>query len=225
MVGVWQHTTETGLKREGSVPLSWDKRSTSWQLTPGGREPSDKRMAEHCSPGFKCVTSFLVLSNITYMHTWTCMYMYSVLYIHKHFSNILICSPRFLPSVDLPGNFKSQTERVPDLTYWTLGWLIHLSEPQFLLLRTEFTKVPPPQGPYRRWMSSSREGSGSVLCTWPELKPWAMDSVTPRDWNRILPSGELRAGARRQVNYSRISPIPKESSNIFISFHEIENIF
>lgn len=151
--------------------------------------------------------------------------MYSVLYIHKHFSNILICSPRFLPSVDLPENFKSQTERVPDLSYWTLGWLIHFSEPQFLLLRTEFTKVPPPQGPYRRWMSSSREGSGSVLCTWPELKPWAMDSVTPRDWNRILASGERRAGARWQVNYSRISPIPKESSNIFISFHETENIF
>ena len=156
------------------------------------------------------------------MYVFICIAYYTYINI---FLNILICTPRFSPSTDLPGNFKSQTEIVPDLIYQTLGWLIHFSEPQFLLLRTEFAKAPPPQGPCRRWMSSSREGSGSVLCTWPELKPWAMDSVTPQDWNHILPSREWWAGARRRVNYPCISPIPKESSNLFISFHEIENIF
>lgn len=42
VVGVWQHMTETGLKREDSVPLSWDGRSTSWQLTPGVWNPATK---------------------------------------------------------------------------------------------------------------------------------------------------------------------------------------
>ena len=156
------------------------------------------------------------------MYVFICIVCYTYINI---FFNILICSPRFSPSTDLPGNSKSQTEIVPDLIYRTLGWLIHFSEPQFLLLRTEFAKAPLPQGPCRRWMSSSREGSGSVLCTWPELKLWAMDSVTPRDWNHILPSEEWWAGAQQRVNYPCISPIPKESSNLFISFHEIENIF
>lgn len=80
------------------------------------------------------------------MYVFICIVCYT--YINNFF-NILICSPRFSPSTDLPGNFKSQTEIVPDLIYWTLGWLIHFSEPQFLLRGQSSQKHPLLRGPMR----------------------------------------------------------------------------
>ena len=149
MVGVWQHTIETGLKTEDSVPLSWDRRSTSWQLTPGGygtqRQKNGRGLLSWL---YMCDIFFSIKQYHLYaymnMYVFICIVCYT--YINNYL-NILICSPRFSPSTDLPGNLKSQTEIVPDLIYWTLGWLIHFSEPLFLLRGQSSQKHPLLRGP------------------------------------------------------------------------------